>query len=302
MALNLDAIRKKVAQLNGERGNLDGPKVWKGYGVLGEHRLRIVPWTDLPEGEVFKERLVYFKIGKSWITSPKSFGKHDPIDEFAKALWQSGTPEDKALAKKLFPQLKICAAVIDRNAEDEGVQLFIMDKRQAADVLGFCLDADYGDVTDIHAGYDLKLKVKETDKVWNGKKVKEMKIECSPKPSPLSSDAKKVELWTSSLPDVDSYYKQKTTEEIKTQFEDWLNNGGAAAALADDVSKDSDGTERGAAAAGNSALDKLADSVNEEKAEPKAAAKSDKKKGQKASVEQELTETFDAINELEDME
>ena len=293
MALNLDAIRKKVAQLNGERGNQDGPKVWKGYGVLGEHRLRIVPWSDLPEGEVFKERLVYFKIGRSWITSPKSFGKHDPIDEFAKSLWQSGKEEDKALAKKLFPQLKICAAVVDRNAEDEGVQLFIMDKKQAADVLGFILDADYGDVTDIHAGYDLKLKVKETDKVWNGKKVKEMKIECSPKPSPLSTDPKKVEAWTTSLPDVDTYYKQKTTEEIKTQFEDWLNNGGAAAALAGDA-KDSDGTERGAPATA-SAVDKLADEVNDKPAAEKPAAAKDKKK--KSAVEDELEKAFEDVDD-----
>lgn len=292
MALDLDKIRKKVAQLNGERGASDGVKVWKGYGTLGDHRLRIIPWKDLPEGELFKERLIYFKIGKSWITSPKSFGKHDPIDEFSKSLWQSGTAEDKALAKKLFPQLKICAAVIDRAAEDEGVQLFIMDKKQAADVLGFCIDNDYGDVTDVHAGYDLKIRVKETDKVYNGKKVKEMKIECSPKPSVLSTDPAKIELWTNNLPDVDAYYKIKTTEEIKAQFEEWLNNGGPNAVPA---ASDSSGTERGEKPA--SEVDKLVSEVNASSAKAEEVKKEKAPRVKKPTVEDELDQVLSELDE-----
>ena len=285
MALNLDKIRAKVAQLNGERGSGD-VKVSKVLSTIGEHRIRLIPWADLPDGEVYKERQVYFKIGKSWITSPNSFGDPDPIQEFARTLWQSGTEEDKALAKKLFPQHLLCVAMIDRAAEDEGPQLLVLNKKQAADILGFILDADYGDVFDVHAGYDLKIKVKETDKVFNNKKVKEAKIECSPKPSALSSDPAKVEKWLASLPDVDAYYKRKTYGEIKKQFEDWMNAGGPNAGAA--VS-DSDGTERGKGAPA-SAVDKLVEEMAVTKEDVK---KEDKKpRAKKASVEDELDAAF----------
>ena len=296
MALNLDAIRKKVAQLNGERK--EGPKVWKGTKTLGEHRIRILPWSDLQDGEVFKERLVYFNIGKSWITSPKSFGKHDPIDEFAKTLWQSGKEEDKALAKKLFPKLMICAAIIDRAAEDEGPQLFIMDKKQAADVLGFIIDADYGDITDVHEGFDLKIKVKETDKVYNGKKVKEAKIECSPRPSPASTDKAKLEKWLANLPNVDDYYRVKSTDEIKAQFEEWMNSGGPQAAL--NGGAQTEGTERGSSDAA-SAVDKLADELNQTKEEKKPVKEEKKTSKGKKAVDEELDDIFDSLQNSEEI-
>ena len=291
MALNLDKIRQKVAQLNGERTSGD-VKVSKVLQTIGEHRIRLVPWNDLQEGEVFKERKVYFKIGRSWITSPSSFGDADPIQEFAKTLWQSGTDEDKALAKKLFPQELYCAAMIDRAAEDEGTQLIVMNKKQALEVLGFMLDGDYGDVFDLHAGYDLKIKVKETDKIFNNKKVKEAKIECSPKATPLSTDKEKVEKWLNNLPDVDAYYKRKTYGEIKAQFEEWMNSGGPnASAVSDSV-----GTERGEKPA--SSVDKLVEELNVSDSKKEDSKKEDKKpRAKKASVDDELEAAFQEIEQ-----
>lgn len=294
MALNLDKIRAKVAQLNGDRSAGD-VKVSKVLSTLGEHRIRLLPWKDLADGEVFKERQVYFKIGKSWITSPNSFGDPDPIQEFAKTLWQSGTEEDKALAKKLFPQHLLCVAMIDRAAEDEGPQLLVLNKKQAADILGFILDGDYGDVFDLHGGFDLKIKVKETDKIFNNKKVKEAKIECSPKSTPASADPAKVEKWMAALPDVDAYYKRKSYGEIKKQFEDWMNAGGPNASAV--PASDADGTERGKSAS-SSAVDKLAEELNGSSEKKDDSKKEDKKPRQKkASVEDELDAAFNEIEQ-----
>jgi hypothetical protein len=284
MALDLDAVRRKLQQYSGA----EGPKVWKKNKELGTHRFRIIPWQDLPSGEVFKERQVYFRIGKSWITSPKSFGKHDPIDEFSRKLWESGKDEDKALAKKLFPQLCICAAIIDRAAEDEGPQLFVMDKKQAAKIVGYILDAEYGDVTDINNGFDLKLIVKETDRVWQGQKVKEATIEAARKESPLSADKSKVEKWLKSLPNVDDYYKPKTTDEIKAQFEEWLASGGPQAL----VSGASGGETSRGAPAGESELDKLAKETSEAAEKPAT----EKKKSAKKSIDEELEDIVAGVD------
>jgi hypothetical protein len=286
MALDLDAVRRKLQQYSGA----EGPKVWKKNKELGEHRFRIIPWQDLADGEVFKERQVYFKIGKSWITSPKSFGKHDPIDEFSRKLWESGKDEDKALAKKLFPQLCICAAIIDRAAEDEGPQLFVMDKKQAAKIVGYILDAEYGDVTDINNGFDLKLIVKETDRVWQGKKVKEATIEAARKESPLSTDKAKVEKWLKSLPNVDDYYKPRTTDEIKAQFEEWLQSGGPQQLVNGAAGGE---TSRGAPA-GETELDKLAKETAD--AAEKPAEKTEKKKSTKKSIDEELEDIVAGVD------
>lgn len=295
MALNLDKIRQKVAQLNGDRNSSDLTPSKLLY-TLGEHRIRLILWPDLPEGEIFKERQVYFKIGKSWITSPKSFGDPDPIDEFSRTLWKSGTPEDRALAKKLFPQHKFCALMVDRAAEELGPQLIIFDKKQAGDILGFILDPDYGDVFDPHAGFDIKIKVIEGAKIFNGKKVKETTLTCAPKPSILTSDKDKLAKWMEDATkiNVDEYYKRKTYGEIRTQFQDWLDSGAQNGTPA----SDSDGTERGKSESA-SEVDKLAEEVNAVAETEKAAEKKEDKKprAKKASVNDELDAAFGELEE-----
>lgn len=294
MALNLEAIRNKVKQLNGEK-NAE-VKVWKGTKKVGEHLIRILPWKDAPEGTPFKERWVYYKIGKQWIVSPKSFGKTDPIEEFQSKLW-SGEDADKALAKKLFPNLGTCAAIIDRNAEDEGPQLWVMNKGEAADVLGKFLDGDYGDITDVNDGFDVKVKVTPTEKVYNGKKVNKVTIECKPRPSPAASDKVKLEQWMENLPNVDAYFRPMTYEQVKVQFESWLNEGGAERLLKGDAPAGSE-IERGAS--GEDAVDALAKEVNE--AKPAPAPKAEKPKAKKGDKEHATVDAAldDALAELED--
>lgn len=265
MAINLEAIRKKVNQLNGVKEAANDVTVWKGTKEVGEYQVRILPWKDAPEGTPFHERLVYYRIGRSWMVSPASFGEHDPIEEFRRKLWDSGKEEDKVLAKKLFPDHAVCAAIIDRANESLGPQLWVMNKRQAADVLGFFLDADYGDITDLQEGFDLKVKVVETNKIvpMTGKKAKEVKIECKPRPSPLSADKARAENWMNSLPDVNSYFRRRRPEEVKAQFDEWVNSGGPIALLNGDSTKKSNDreTSRGASD-GQDAVDSLARELN----------------------------------------
>lgn len=301
MAVNLDAIRRKVNQLNGIKNSDSNVKVWKATKKVGEYLIRILPWKDAPEGTPFKERLVYYNIGKSWIVSPQSFGKHDPIQEFSKKLWDSGKEDDRALAKKLFPRLSTCAAIVDRNAEDEGPQLWIMNKKEAADVLGFFLDADYGDITDLESGFDLKITVAPSGRMFNNKPVNDTKITPKPRSTPASSDKARMEKWMDSLPNVDEYYKPKTSEEIKGQFEEWLSSGGPQAMLNPDTST---GTEKGTQQQTTDVVDDLAkevSSLKEEKStkkvdEKKPKAKKDSKEF--ASVDEALD---DALGDLEDL-
>jgi hypothetical protein len=88
---------------------------------------------------------------------------------------------------------------------------------------------------------------------------------------------------------VDDYYKIKTTEEIKSQFEEWLASGGPAAAVNGAAGGE---TSRGPAA-GSSDLDKLAQGASD------AAAPAEKpaKKSGKKSIDEELEDIVGGLDD-----
>lgn len=304
MALNLESIRKKVAELNGVKTKAESKvKRWK--PAPGDHVIRILPWHDAPDGTPFKERHIYYNIKPSWITSPKDFGKEDPIDNFIKKLYVEGGDENKALAKLLYPKLQTCAAIIDRNAEDQGPQLWVMSKRETADVLAFFLDDDYQDITDLKKGFDLKVSIVASAKKYNNKTVYDTKITPKPRSTPASTDEAKLAKWLDNLPNVDEYFQPKTTEEVKAQFDAWVSSGGVEALKngqnnpAQQANEGSEGTTKGKADTAD-ALDNL---VKEISAPAKSEKKSNvvskpvKKEKEHDSIDAALD---DALGDLED--
>ncbi len=296
--INLDAIRRKVAQLNGEKFQ-SAVKIWK--PKLGEYRIRVLPWKDAPEGVPFKERYVYYGIGKSWMVSPESFGMFDPIREFTKKLWDGGKEEDKNLAKKLFPRLQTCAAIIDRNAEDEGPQLWVMNKNVAKDVTSLFLNAEVEDFTDLGAaGTDIIVNVTQSAKKFNDKPMFDVKITPSRKSTVASNDPAKIEKWMSSLPNVDEYFKPMTSEQVKAQFDAWINSGGAAQMMSTAAVE----TSRDTAKTVESTVDELESELKavDEKAKVKETPTKSTKKDSKKEHNNVIDALDEALNGLEDLE
>lgn len=299
MAIDLEAIRRKVNQLNGVK-NQSSVKLWK--PKVGEYRIRVLPWKDAEPGLPFKERYVYFGIGKGPLLSPQSSGGFDPIQEFTRKLWDGGKKEDQELAKKLFPKLQTCAAIVDRAAEDEGPQLWIMNKLVAKEVTNLFLNAELGDFTDVGPdGTDLTVTISLSPKKFNGRDVMDVKVMPSRKSTVASSDPAKIEKWMDSLPNVDEFYRPVTSEEVKTRFESWMNSGGVDAMMTG-AQIAANETDRGEAKGGN-AIDALANEVNSAKEEPaKAAApkaKAKKENKEFASVDAALD---DALGDLQDLD
>lgn len=307
MAIDLEAIRRKVNQLNGIK-NQGTVKLWK--PKLGEHRIRVLPWKDAQDGLPFKERLVYYGIGKGPLVSPSSFGKHDPIQEFTRKLWDSGKEEDKALAKKLFAKLVTCAAIIDRNAEDEGPQLWIMNKMVAKDVTNLFLNAEVGDFTDTGPdGTDLIVTITVSPKKFSGRTVNDVNITASRKSSVATTNPAKLAKWMETLPNVDEFYRPLSSEEVKNRFESWLNSGGVEALMSGEqvaASETSRGEDKGTSVLDDLAKD-LSTATDEKpvkmaavaKEEPKAKPKAKKENKEFVNVEDALD---DALGDLSDLE
>ena len=170
--MNLDEIRKRMDRLqnksNGKSSSDFKKNFWK--PPSGEKSVvRIVPYKynkDVP----FTELYFYFGIDKPRMLALSNFDESDPILEFASQLRKTNDPDNIALAKKLFPKMRILAPVLVRGEEDKGVRFWEFGKMVYTELLGVMMDEDYGDITDIAAGRDITVEVipaAETGKMYD---------------------------------------------------------------------------------------------------------------------------------------
>ena len=121
MAINMDAIRKKLGQLSGQNSKKN--TMWRPEeGSETTVRLLAYPNND---GQPFKELMFYYNIGNNpGLLAPYQFTKPDPIQELINKLRDEGTKESYEMAKKLYPKMRVYAACIVRGEESEGVKLW----------------------------------------------------------------------------------------------------------------------------------------------------------------------------------
>lgn len=278
MAIDLEAIKKRVAELSGVK-KTSSVQLWK--PSLGEHKIRCLPWKGAPDGQPFMERWFYYIGDNAGILAPNQFGKPDPINDLIRKLYGSGKADDRVLAKKLAPKMRCYAPVIVRGEEDKGVQIWSFGKIIYQRMLGFFLDEEVGDILSPTEGFDLKVSITKQP----GKQFNDTTVDPARRPSKLHEDAKQMETWLNSIPNLDDMYRLKTTQEIETVLNNWLSGGSAA-----DVEKDkTDGTPRGASA-DTDELDSLTADI---KAQP-----SEKKSKKEPAKKQSLDDAFaDLMND-----
>ena len=234
MAVNLDALQKKLNQLSGV--NSRKSVMWK--PPEGEETtIRIVAFPD-NDGQPFKERYFYYGIGNNpGLLAPYQFNKPDPFQELITKLRGDDTKESYELAKKLYPKMRSFAAVVVRGEEDKGVRLWSFGKTVYQDLLKIMLDSDYGDITDVREGFDIKVSCsKPAGRTYAGTSVRPR-----PKSSALSTDKKQIEEWTSNIPDLNELYDLKSYEELEKIINAWLEDPEA-----------NDGTTRGSSSSSTS--------------------------------------------------
>jgi len=265
MAIDLDAIKKRVAELSGVK-RTSSVQMWK--PDLGEHKIRCLPWKNTPDGQPFAERWFYYLGNEKGFLSPKQFGKPDPIDDLIRKLYSSGKPDDRLLAKKLAPKMRCYAPVVVRGQEDKGVLVWSFGKQVYQRMLGFFLDEDVGDILSPTTGFDLKVTITKAQ----GKQFNDTTVDPARKQSPLHADEEVSQKWLDSVPNIDDMYRLKNTQEIEAALNSWLNGG----AQDETPAMTTTATTRGPAPADE--LDNLvADMKPAAKPAPKAEAKPAKK-------------------------
>lgn len=269
MAINLEAIRRRVQELSGQRRQ-SSVQLWK--PGPGEYKIRGLPWKNPPEGQPFIERWFYYFVNPG-ILAPYQFGKPDPINDFIRKLCSSGKPEDRLLAKKLQPKMRAYMPIIVRGQEDKGVQVWSFGKGIYQKLLGYFLNEEVGDILDPNEGFDLNVVISQAP----GKQFQDTSVEAARRPRKLSDDAAQAKKWLDSVPNIDDMYQLKSAQEIETILNNWLNGGDTSSGGSND------GTLKGASSSGDE-LDRL---VNEVKAEATTAKKPDEKSGLTESSKQQ---------------
>ena len=273
MALDLEAIKRRVAELSGANKRTSSVQMWK--PKMGEHKVRCLPWPNANSGSPFAERWFYYLDDNPGILAPNQFGKPDPINDLIRKLYSSGKPDDRALAKKLQPKMRCYAPVVVRGQEDQGVMVWAFGKIVYQRMLGFFLDEEVGDILSPTEGFDLKVTLSQAP----GKQFMDTMVDPARRPTKLHEESTVLQKWLETIPSLDDMYRLKTTQEIETVLNNWLNGG----ATNDELN--SGGSTRGSAPTDE--LEKLALELKPAAAAatPKPAKPAAEKSGKKQTLD-----------------
>lgn len=223
MALDLEAIRKKLNQLNGT-AKTSSVQMWK--ADAGEYIVRCLPWKNATDGQPFIERQFYYLgDGQPGILAPAQFGKPDPINDLIRKLYSTKDQNDRALAKSLMPKTRVYAPIVVRGEEEKGVLVWAFNYKIHQTLLGFILDEWCGDIIDPEKARDLKINITVSKKKFNNRSVNDIAVTYSPNPTPLAKDPELAKKWLEAVPNIDDMWQMKTYDEIKSSLENFLSGG-----------------------------------------------------------------------------
>ena len=219
MALDINAIRSRLNKLQNTQRKTDA--LWK--PTPGKHQVRIVPYK-FNQDNPFIELYFHYNINNKTYLSPQSFGRPDPIVEFADKLKRMGDKDDWKAAKAMEPKLRTFVPVIVRGEEGEGVRFWGFGKTVYQEILGYIADPDYGDITDPTSGRDLTVEYKSAEDA--GTTYPTTTIRVKPNQSPLSEDSEKATNFIESQTEITDLYSELSYDELKNVLEGWLNPSG----------------------------------------------------------------------------
>ena len=214
--MDINAVKKRLAQL--QTSTTRSTNLWKPQP--GKTQIRIIPYklnTDTP----FIELFFHYDLGGKSFLSPTSFGRPDPIEEFADKLKQSGNREDWRLGKKLEAKLRTFAPVVVRGEESQGTKFWGFGKTVYQELLSLIADPDYGDISDPINGRDVVVEFKTAEET--GASFPKTSIRVKPNQTPITEDKAVLTDLLDNQKDITEVYNELTYDELAEALGDWLN-------------------------------------------------------------------------------
>lgn len=217
MALDINKIKSRLNSLSNtnQKSNL----LWKPNP--GKQEVRIVPYKFQPDNP-FIELKFHYNLNNKTYLSPDSFGRPDPIVEFAAKLKKSGDKEEWKLSRKLEPKMRTFAPVIVRGEEHEGVKFWGFGKQVYQELLSIMSDPDYGDITDLANGRDIVVEFKTADET--GKQFPETSIRVKPNTKPaVDPNNKELLEKISNQTKILDLFPELSYDDLKSVMDAWLH-------------------------------------------------------------------------------
>ena len=213
--MDLNAIKKRLNQL--QTTNNRTSSLWKPQP--GKTQIRIVPYA-FNKDNPFIELFFHYNLNNRSYLSPISFGRPDPIEEFAQKLKGSGSKEDYQLSRKLEAKMRTFAPVLVRGEEKQGVKFWGFGKTVYQELLSVIADPDYGDITDPVNGRDVVVEFISAEE--SGASFPKTNIRVKPNQTPISEEPDVLEL-VKSQQDIKEIYQELSYDDLTEVLNEWLN-------------------------------------------------------------------------------
>ena len=233
--MDLNAIKTKLESLQNQTTTSNN--VWK--PEPGKQVVRIVPYTHNKDNP-FVELFFHYNLGQNkTYMSPMSFGRPDPVQEFADKLKSTGDKDEWIQGKRLEPKMRTFAPVIVRGQESEGVKFWGFGKTVYQELLSVIADPDYGDITDPVNGRDIMIERQTPAEAGNqyGKTT----VRVKPNQTPITDNKEMLETLLNSQPNLTELYTEPSYDDLKEALATYLNPD-------NDVDTDTTTTSNGVAA------------------------------------------------------
>ena len=213
--MDLDAIKSRLNQLQNTQTNA----FWKPQP--GKSQIRIVPYKydkNNPFSELFFH---YSLVPNKTVLSPLSYGRPDPVQQFADKLKSTGNKDEWIQGKRIEPKMRTFVPVVVRGEESEGVKFWGFGKTVYQELLGIIADPDYGDISDATTGRDIV--VERQTPAEAGNQYGKTTIRVKPNVTALSDDSNLLQRLLDEQPDIKELYQEPTFDELKSHLSNFLN-------------------------------------------------------------------------------
>ena len=215
--MDINAIKNRLTQL--ESTSSTTKSFWKPQP--GKQVVRIVPYKHNKDNP-FIELFFHYSLGdnKTYL-SPVSFGRPDPVQEFADKLKSTGNKDEWIQGKRLEPKMRTFAPVIVRGQENEGVKFWGFGKTVYQELLSVIADPDYGDITDSMAGRDIMIERQTPAEAGNqyGKTT----VRVKPNQTPITEDDNQLQSIFDNQADLTELYTEPSYDDLKEVLKNYLN-------------------------------------------------------------------------------
>ena len=219
--MDINAIKSRLNQLQNTSSTANA--FWKPQP--GKSQIRITPYIENKDNPFVELFFHYSLVPKKTVLSPLSFGRPDPVQQFADKLKGSGDKDEWIQGKRIEPKMRTFAPVIVRGEESEGVKWWGFGKTVYQELLAIIADPDYGDISDVMTGRDIVVERQTAAEAGNqyGKTT----IRVKPNQTALVEDATLSQNLINNQPNIVELYNEPSFDELKGHLQNFLNPSAA---------------------------------------------------------------------------